>query len=102
VLQRERLCRRGLFFVCPKPVLDRIMDRLGGALPKFPEERASITFLAYDYAHRAEPKDGEILPLTIVDTLPTSVEKLKESFNNVTLGEANVYQTAIEAALGDY
>ena len=99
VLQREKLCRRGLYFVCPRPVLERVLDRLGGTLPTFPDERASITFLAYDYAPDAELTDGAILPLAVVETLPTSVEKLKESFNNVTLEEANVYQSAIEAAL---
>ena len=102
VLQRERLCRRGLFFVCPKPVLEHILERLGGTLPKYPDERASITFVAYDYSPSAQPQDGDILPLTVVDSLPTSVEKLKESFNNVTLDETNVYQAAIEAALDDH
>ncbi|MDR0837952.1 MAG: hypothetical protein LBM94_07175 [Propionibacteriaceae bacterium] len=99
VLQREELCRRGLFFVSPKPVLDHIMERLGGALPSFPTNRASITFLAYDYDSSVEASKGSIIPLTIVEKLPTSVEKLKESFNNVTLEETNVYQAAIEAAL---
>lgn len=30
VLQREDLCRTGLFFVCPKAVYDRVLNRLGG------------------------------------------------------------------------
>ena len=30
ILQREELCRKGLFFVCPEPVFERIMNRLGG------------------------------------------------------------------------
>jgi len=100
VLQREQLCRRGLFFVCPKPVLERVHMRLGGALPAFPDQRASVTFLAYDYDQAAPPVNGEILPLKVLEILPTSVEKLKESFNNVTLEEQNVYQAAIEEALG--
>ena len=29
VLQREDLCRTGLFFVCPKAVYDRVLNRLG-------------------------------------------------------------------------
>ena len=38
VLQREELCRSGLYFVCPKPVYDRVLERLGGKekLPQFP------------------------------------------------------------------
>jgi len=100
VLQREKSCRRGLFFVCPKPVLDRIHDRLGGALPSFPAERASITFVAYDYDNKPRLPDGVPIPLKIVDILPTSVEKLKEAFSTVTLSESNVYERAIEDALG--
>ena len=30
VLQREDLCKSGLFFVSPKPVHDRVLERLGG------------------------------------------------------------------------
>lgn len=30
VLQREELCRSGLYFVCPKPVYERVLERLGG------------------------------------------------------------------------
>ena len=30
VLQREALCQKGLFFVIPSPVYERIMSRLGG------------------------------------------------------------------------
>jgi hypothetical protein len=101
LLQRERLCLPGLFFVCPAPVLGRILERLGGTLPQFPAERASITFLAYDYDPQVQAHDGQIAALRVIDTLPTSVDKLKESFSNVTLPESGVYQNAIEAALGD-
>lgn len=39
VLQREELCRSGLYFVCPKPVYDRVLERLGGK-----EETSSISY----------------------------------------------------------
>ena len=29
VLQREELCRSGLYFVCPKPVYEKVLERLG-------------------------------------------------------------------------
>lgn len=32
VLQREELCKKGLFFVCPEPVFNRIVERLGGGI----------------------------------------------------------------------
>lgn len=67
VLQREDLCRSGLFLVCPKPVYQRILDRLGGTdkLPKFPSQPASINFIAYDTID--ESTDGKITPLGIVE-----------------------------------
>lgn len=44
VLQREDLCRSGLYFVCPHPVYHRVLERLGGKekLPVFPSQPASI------------------------------------------------------------
>ena len=38
VLQREELCKTGLFFVCPQPVYERVLNRLGGKerIPSFP------------------------------------------------------------------
>ncbi len=85
VLQREDLCRSGLFLVCPKPVYQRILDRLGGIekLPEFPSQPASINFIAYDT--NAEQKDGEITPLGIVEEHCTTVYKVQEAFSSLNL-----------------
>lgn len=42
VLQRENLCRTGLYFVCPQPVFERVLNRLSGRekLPHFPTQPA--------------------------------------------------------------
>lgn len=103
LLQRESLAKKGIFFVCPKPVFDRILSRLGGreALPGYPAQHGSITFIAYDYDPSANMADGTIVPLAVVDSLSTTVERLQRAFNDVTLQDANVYQAAIEAALGN-
>lgn len=95
VLQREDLCRSGLFLICPKPVYQRILDRLGGTekLPKFPSQPASINFIAYDYT--SEPSTGEITPLGIVEKHCTTVYKVQEAFSSMNLPEGNVYRDAI-------
>lgn len=99
VLQREDLCRSGLFLVCPKPVYQRILDRLGGIekLPEFPSQPASINFIAYDT--NAEQKDGEITPLGIVEEHCTTVYKVQEAFSWLNLPEGNVYKEAISRTL---
>ena len=101
VLQRESLCKSGMFFVSPTPVYKRIMRRLGGEenLPKFPLQPASITFLAYDYIEPSQTPAGETLPLSLEIEHGTTVDRLQNAFNNVVLPDAGVYASAIEAAL---
>lgn len=102
VLQREALCRKGLFFVCPGPVYGRIMARLGGTggLIRYALQPASITFLAYEHDLSVGAKDGATVPLRALAAHSTTVYKVQEAFNNVTLPDENVYRSAIEAALG--
>ncbi|MFT4242443.1 MAG: NotI family restriction endonuclease [Acidovorax sp.] len=102
VLQREALCRKGLFFVSPTPVYDRIMSRLGGAggLIRYALQPASITFLAYDHALDAGMASGSLVSLQAHPPHSTTVYKVQEAFNNVTLPDENVYRDAIVAALG--
>lgn len=99
VLQREDLCRSGLYLVCPRPVYKRILDRLGGIdkLPEFPSQPASINFIAYDAI--SEPVDGQITPLGIVDQHCTTVYKVQEAFSSLNLPEGNVYRDAISRSL---
>ncbi|MGN0997794.1 MAG: NotI family restriction endonuclease [Candidatus Ventricola sp.] len=100
VLQREDLCRSGLFFVCPKPVYDRVLNRLGGIqrIPHFPMQPASIHFIAYDYLP-IHAKDGMIRPLGIVEEHSTTVYKVQEAFSALDLPEGNVYRDAIRRSL---
>lgn len=101
VLQREDLCKSGLFFVSPKPVHDRVLERLGGKekIPSFPHQPASIHFIAYDVISSDVCKDGEILPLGIIEEHCTTVYKVQEAFSAVTLPEGNVYRDAIMHSL---
>ncbi len=100
VLQREELCRSGLYFVCPKPVYDRVLDRLGGKgkLPQFPTQPAAIHFVAYDYL-TDEVEDGQIRPLGIIEEYCTTVYKVQEAFSAVDLPDQNVYRDAIKRSL---
>ena len=99
VLQREDLCRTGLFFVCPKAVYDRVLNRLGGRerIPSFPTQPASIHFIAYDYS--GFPQDGSITPLGIIEEHCTTVYKVQEAFSSMNLPEGNVYRDAIRKSL---
>lgn len=102
VLQRESLCRKGLFFVCPEPVYERIMSRLGGheGLVKYSLQPASITFLAYTHSSIEDNLEGSLVSLRQSVSHSTTVYKVQEAFNNVTLPEEDVYKTAILRALG--
>ncbi len=103
VLQREELCRSGLYFVCPKPVYDRVLERLGGKekLPQFPTQPAAIHFVAYDYIEGTPVEDGKIRPLGVVEEYCTTVYKVQEAFSAVDLPEQNVYRDAIRHSLYD-
>lgn len=102
VLQRESLCKKGLFFVCPHPVYERIMSRLGGqdGLIRYSLQPASISFLVYGHDCGAPKNDSQLVPLRQTVSHSTTVYKLQEAFNNVTLPEENVYKAAILKALG--
>lgn len=101
VLQREELCRSGLYFVCPKPVYDRVLERLGGKekLPQFPTQPAAIHFVAYDYLPDISAEDGKIQPLGVVEEYCTTVYKVQEAFSAVDLPDQNVYRDAIRRSL---
>ncbi|HET8790041.1 MAG TPA: NotI family restriction endonuclease [Modicisalibacter sp.] len=102
VLQREEMCKKGLFFICPSPVFNRIMNRLGGqeGLLKYALQPAAITFMVYDHDLEHEIEHGKTVPLEEKVSHTTAVYKLQEAFNNVSLPEENVYKSAVLKALG--
>ncbi|MBQ3460964.1 MAG: hypothetical protein IJH14_09880 [Solobacterium sp.] len=101
VLQREDLCRTGLYFVCPQPVYERVLTRLGGRekLPKFPTQPASIHFVSYDYLSSDPVDDGTIAPLGVLEEHCTTVYKVQEAFSSLNLPEGNVYRDALRRSL---
>lgn len=101
VLQREELCRTGLFFVAPLPIHNRVIERLGGKdkIPSFPYQPASIHFLAYDRLDNQNEIDGKIMKLGFLEEHCTTVYKVQEAFSAFTLPEGNVYRDAILRSL---
>jgi len=98
ILRREKLCTRGLFFICPTPVYDRIQQRVG-ELDDYPIQTGSITFLAYsiDKASKSEPKS-----LKLDSCSTTTSEQLSVAFSSPkNLPPKGVYEEAIRKALAD-
>lgn len=102
VLQQEQRCRHGLFFVTPRAVYDKIMDRLIGAgapLPQYPLSSGSITFLSYD-PDWANATAGAPVPLRQTNRLTTNTVQVAQAFIGVTnLPPAGSYESAIDQAL---
>jgi hypothetical protein len=94
ILQREELCKSGLYFVSPKPVYDHVLTRLGGKekLPEMHKQPASIHFLAFDYSLDIIHSDGYIHSLDVIAQHSIAVYKVQEAFSSVSLPDRNVFR----------
>ena len=98
VLRRERLCRQGLFFVCPKPVYDRILERLGGNLLTYTLQPGSLSLMWYDLGPPAP--EGQSRELQFKGNLTTTVDQVALAFTSpANLPDENVYEAAVLAEL---
>lgn len=98
VLRRERLCAKGLFFVCPTAVLRKVRARLGTKLLEYPIAAGTITFQAYDLG--PDPGPNLTRQLVKTETFTTTVEQVAYAFvSPVNLPPMGVYEAAITAAL---
>jgi hypothetical protein len=98
VLRRERLCGKGLFFVCPTQVLQKIRLRLSTNMLEYPIAAGTITFQAYHLGD--DPGLGQHRPLIKGETFTTTVEQVAYAFvSPVNLPEMGVYERAILKAL---
>jgi Restriction endonuclease NotI len=98
VLRRERLCGKGMFFVCPSAVLKKIRRRLGTKMLEYPIASGTITFVPYDLGPYVAP--GTTRELIKGETFTTTVEQLAYAFvSPVNLPKMGVYEEAIGAAL---
>lgn len=99
VLRREEKCQKGLFFVCPKQVYDRIRNRLGGSMHAYRPQPGSITFRSYELDETAQP--GQHLEMKLHGQFTTTVDQVALAFTSpMNLPEQDVYAQAIQKALG--
>lgn len=102
VLQREPLCRSGLWFVTPESVYSRIIDRLGGGENMafgYAPQPGALHFLRYDYDAAATYANGIPTKLKVIGDECTTVEQVQAAFNRVRLPEPGVYGKALREAL---
>jgi hypothetical protein len=100
MLQGERLCGNGIFFVTPTPVYNKILERLGGArrFREIPRQPGSITFICLD--HAATPGHGHVEQL--IETRPLTVSTSDLSLAFITpenLPPAGSYETLVRQRL---
>ena len=81
MLQGERLCTTGIYFVSPEPVFRRIMMRLGNMnrLRLIPKQPGSITFLQLqqDVLHK---QIGSPMPLRMTEPITISTSDMSLAF----------------------
>jgi len=98
VLRREPLCRKGMFFICPTPVYERIQQRLGRELLAYECQPGSLTFMWYSVGPAAP--DGELRALLPGGHLTTTVDQVALAFTAPeNLPPPRVYEEAIRQAL---
>jgi hypothetical protein len=98
VLRREPLCHKGLFFICPTPVYNKIAERLGGDLEGIHQQPGSVTLMRYDVGPVIA--DGQIRALVSGGQLTTTIDQVALAFTAPkNLPPAKVYEQAIIAEL---
>lgn len=98
VLRREPLCAKGLFFVCPSPVYERIKQRLGGRMLEYGLQPGSLTFKWYDIGPPVA--DGNLRNLRPEGNFTTTIDQVALAFTApANLPPPGVYQEAIETEL---
>jgi Restriction endonuclease NotI len=99
VLRRERLCKGGLFFVCPAPVYKRIWQRLGADPSEYPVlQPGAITFRWYDIGPPVP--EGQLRSLDAQGQFTTTTDQVALAFTAPkNLPPSGVYEEAIEREL---
>lgn len=98
VLRREPLCKKGMYFVCPLPVHERIIERLGGQLLDYSPHPGALTFVWYDIGPQVGP--GLRRNLISCGQRTTTVDQVAQAFTNpANLPPSGVYAKAIELEL---
>lgn len=97
LLRVEEMCRKGLFFVCPAPVLNRIYTRLGNNLTEYSPQNGSITF--HDYTLDLD-SDVRPYPLKFGRSFTTTHDQLAMAFSSPqNLPPKNSYTAVVKDAV---
>ncbi len=98
VLRQEPLCQKGLFFVCPTPVYQKINERLGGGLRPYPIQPGALTIMWYDIGPPVPA--GRQRKLLRVGEFTTTIDQVALAFTAPSnLPPPQVYEHAIRASL---
>lgn len=98
VLRRERLCTKGLFFVCPTPVYNKISERLGNNLLEYELQAGALSFAWYGIDEPTSP--GQLRELKQHGSFITTVDQVANAFTSPSnLPPRGVYEQAIRSAL---
>ncbi|EXS70811.1 hypothetical protein BF95_17605 [Sphingobium sp. Ant17] len=98
VLRRESKCSKGLFFICPHSVYEKIMNRLGNHLHSYPIGNGTITFRSYGLGY-VDPITHQ-RPLEFDSQFTTTIDQVATAFTSpMNLPPQDVYAAAIAAAL---
>lgn len=109
MLQAERLCTHGLYFVTPEPVYKKIMLRLGGTdsagspkrLRSIPHQPGSLTFHRYDYDPSWDGRAGTVQPMKLLAPVTVSTSDLSLAFiSPENLPAAGAYEAQLRSKLG--
>lgn len=99
VLRREPLCQKGLFFICPTPVYERIKMRLGGYLEEYHYQAGSLAMRWYDIG--GSKADGVIRDLHFGGQIVTTTDQVAKALSSPEkLPPQRVYEDAIRTELG--
>lgn len=99
LLRMEELCKKGLYFICPSPVMARIENRLGGALQGYPASSGTVTFHAYDL----DLKSGVVpYPLQLTKSVTTTIDQVYLAFSGPKdMPEPNSYTKVVKGAVAE-
>ena len=94
VLRREPLCTKGLFFICPTPVYQRIITRLGNSLADYHPQAGALTFRWYDLSSAGN--SGIPRTLDFGGQRTTTIDQVAMAFTSPAgLPAPRVYEQAI-------
>lgn len=98
VLRREARCSKGLFFICPEQVYEKIRQRLGNTLHEYPIGPGTISFRSYELGEIDTNTNQRELVFNAQFT--TTVDQVAMAFTSpMNLPDQNVYAAAINLAL---